>query len=244
MSTLDRPIRHDVRTTGRWLGTGTAFFTAALEQVPDDGFRAPSGLPGWSRAHVTAHVARNADALRRLLAWAATGVETPMYADRAQRAAEIEVGAGAPAAELRLDVARTATQLDAAIAGLPDEAWQAEVRSALGRRIPAAEVLWMRVREVWLHAVDLDTDARVAELPGEVVDALLDDVTGAFGGRDGVPQLELVATDRDREWRVGEDVGAVRVSGEAAALLAWLTGRSGGTGLLSPSGMPTLPSWL
>jgi maleylpyruvate isomerase len=244
VSTLDPPIRHDVLTTGRWLGTGTAFFATALERVPDGGFRASSRLPGWTRAHVTAHVARNADALHRLLAWAATGVETPMYADRAQRAAEIEEGAGAPDAELRVDVARTAARLDAAIAGLPDEAWQAEVRSALGRRIPAAEVLWMRVREVWLHAVDLDTGARVTELPVEVVETLLDDVTGAFGSRDGTPRLELVATDRDRQWRVGENGGAVRVSGEAAALLAWLTGRSGGTELGCSSGLPALPAWL
>jgi maleylpyruvate isomerase len=30
--------------------------------------------------------------------------------------------------------------------------WEAGVRSALGRAIPAAELPWMRIREVWLDA--------------------------------------------------------------------------------------------
>ncbi len=51
------------------------------------------------------------------------------------------------------------------------------MRSALGRAIPAAEIPWMRVREVWLHAVDLDADARLADPPGGVIDTLLDDIS-------------------------------------------------------------------
>jgi hypothetical protein len=39
---------------------------------------------------------------------------------------------------------------------------------------PAAEISWMRVREVWLHAVDLDVGAYMADLPAEVINALLD----------------------------------------------------------------------
>jgi maleylpyruvate isomerase len=234
--------RHDIAVTGGWMRDGTAFLTAALDRVPDDGFGAPSGLPGWSRAHVAAHVARNADALGRLLFWAATGVETPMYADRAQRAAEIEAGATGSPDELRADVARSAEALDTAVADLPEAAWKAEVRSALGRTIPAAEVPWMRVREVWLHALDLDTGGRSADLPAPVVDALLDDVTGVFGTRADRPRLELAATDRDRTWRVGDD--GVRVAGPAAELLAWLTGRSGGDGLACDGDLPVPGPWL
>ena len=55
-----------------------------------DPLAAPSLLPGWSRAHVVAHVAGNAVALLNLLTWARTGVETPMYADDAARNADIE----------------------------------------------------------------------------------------------------------------------------------------------------------
>jgi maleylpyruvate isomerase len=234
--------RHDVATTSTWMRDGTAFLLAALDRVPDDGFAAPSGLPEWTRAHVTAHVARNAEALGRLLTWAATGVETLMYADRAQRAAEIEATAKASPADLRADVVRTAEALDAAVAGLPDAAWRAEVRSALGRAIPAADVPWMRVREVWLHALDLDTGARVTDLPAGVVDTLLDDVTGTIASREDAPPLLLVATDRDRTWQVGAE--GTRVSGPAAELIAWLTGRSDGAALACEGELPALPRWL
>ena len=39
----------------------------AARVLPESELRAPSLLPGWSRAHVLAHVARNADAMRSLL---------------------------------------------------------------------------------------------------------------------------------------------------------------------------------
>ena len=35
--------------------------------IDDEDLRAPSLLPGWTRAHVVAHLARGADALRNLL---------------------------------------------------------------------------------------------------------------------------------------------------------------------------------
>ncbi|MEU4755514.1 maleylpyruvate isomerase N-terminal domain-containing protein, partial [Micromonospora tulbaghiae] len=41
---------------------------------------APSLLPGWTRAHVLTHLARNADGFVNLLTSARTGEEIPMYA--------------------------------------------------------------------------------------------------------------------------------------------------------------------
>lgn len=79
--------------TLEWAAKGTAAFEAAVHWLTDSGLTMPSYLPGWSRAHVVAHVARNADALVNLLTWARTGVETPMYASGDQRAREIEEGA-------------------------------------------------------------------------------------------------------------------------------------------------------
>ena len=73
---------------------------AATEQLIDsaaglsaEDLAAPSLLPGWTRGHILAHVARNADALVNLLEWARTGEETPMYPDAATRDRDIEAGA-------------------------------------------------------------------------------------------------------------------------------------------------------
>ncbi len=240
----------DVAVTLPWMGAGTEFLWRVAVTLPDDALRGPSGLPGWSRAHVMAHVARNAEALTRLATWAGTGVETPMYPSPEHRAAEIESSARNPVDVLRRELATTAEALDAALAALDDVTWQAEVRTALGRPIPAAEVPWMRVREVWLHAVDLDAGASVTDIPPAVVDALLDDAAGTVGAREGCPAARLVPTDRDRTWSIGQESGAVAVLGEAACLLGWLVGRTPGDDLTAAgqdgaaADVPAPPRWL
>ncbi|MHA6628383.1 maleylpyruvate isomerase family mycothiol-dependent enzyme [Pseudonocardia sichuanensis] len=233
-----------------WMGAGTELLVRAVDALPDDALRAPSALPDWSRAHVVAHVARNAEALTRLATWARTGVESPMYPSREHRAAEIESSARQPADVLRRELATTAEELDAALAALDGPAWEAQVRSALGRPLPAAEIPWMRVREVWLHAVDLDAGVAVTDLPPEVVDALLDDAAGTLSAADGCPAALLAPTDRERTWSLGPDVHPVQVRGAAADVLGWLVGRAGPEALEvragdgSPSPVPVPPRWL
>jgi maleylpyruvate isomerase len=232
-----RGVRQDPAVTLPWMRAGQAAVERVVAELTDDALRAPSALPGWSAAHVVGHLARNAEALGRLVAWARTGIETPMYAHREQRAADIETSAERPAEILRTELTTTAEALDAALAGLDETAWQAGVRSALGRPIPAAEIPWMRVREVWLHGVDLGEPADA--LPDGVVDALLDDVTGMLSGRDGCPAALLEPADRDRTWRLGPDEPASPVvRGSAAELVAWITGRA------RRADAPELPDWL
>lgn len=233
------------------MGAGTELLNRAVGALPDDALRAPSALPGWSRAHVVAHVARNAEALTRLATWARTGVETPMYPSREARAAEIESSAQNPVDVLRAELVTTAEELDAALAALDEKTWQAEVRSALGRPIPAAEIPWMRVREVWLHAVDLDAGVSVAEIAPDVVDTLLDDSTGTLSAAEGCPSAVLAPTDRDRTWKLGPASDEpLQVRGEAARVLGWLVGRTGQEGVeaIGADGVSTLvpapPRWL
>lgn len=228
--------RHDTAATLPWMRDGTAHLLGVVGKLDDEAFAEPSTLPGWTRGHVIGHVARNAEALHRLTVWAATGEETPMYADREQRAAEIERSATLPPAVLRDDLARTAEVLDGALATLAPGRWQAQVRSALGRAIPAAEVPWMRIREVWLHAVDLG--ATVDDLPSGVVDLLLDDVSTALSGKDDCPAVELAPTDRSRSWRLGGGESTTVVAAPAAEVVGWLTGR------VTAPDRPPLPRWL
>ena len=236
--------RNDVTVTLPWMGAGTEFVCRVVDALPDDVLRGPSALPGWSRAHVVGHLARNAEALTRLANWARTGVETPMYASPDQRGADIETSAVYPVDRLRTELISTADELDAAFAELDQTAWRASVRSALGRPIAATEVPWMRVREVWLHAVDLDAGARLEDIPGAVVDSLLDDVATALSAKDGCPAAVLSPTDRDRTWPLGLG-GGVQLHGTAAALLGWLTGRTDGQGLVAIGGeVPAPPRWL
>src|SRR5260370_5494576 len=67
----------------------------AARVIPEPDLRAPSLLPGWTRAHVLAHLARGADAMRNLLIGARSGQARPAYASAEAREAAIESGATA-----------------------------------------------------------------------------------------------------------------------------------------------------
>ena len=96
----------------------------------------PSLLPGWTRKHVVAHLAANAEALGRLLHWAKTGERTPMYSSTEQRNADIEAGATRPGTELAQWFRASAQALDDALDTMTRAAWSAEVMTAQGPRGP------------------------------------------------------------------------------------------------------------
>ncbi|MFK0113039.1 maleylpyruvate isomerase family mycothiol-dependent enzyme [Streptomyces sp. NPDC091217] len=231
-----------------WVAKGTAAFEAVVDGVIAADFDQPSHLSGWSRAHVVAHVARNADALTNLLTWARTGVKTPMYANPVQRAQEIEEGSRRTAEWLRADLRTADRRLSEALADLPVTCWDEKVRTARGREVPASEVPWMRVREVWVHAVDLNTGTGFGDIPREVCAGLVDDVAAAFRARADFPAVELRAEDGGRTWFLGlaDSTAAVTVAGDIASLAAYATGRPVPGPLHLDHGRPApkLPAWL
>jgi maleylpyruvate isomerase len=117
--------------------------------------RAPSLLPGWSRAHVLAHLARGADATRSLLAGAAAGQHRPAYRSHADRDAAIDRTAAAGAEDLVDDLAGSATALRTVARQLPGQAWRYQVQGLGGGRFPASQLLVRRLTEVELHHCDL-----------------------------------------------------------------------------------------
>lgn len=169
-----------------WARTGTELLLDAVAGLDDDGFSAPSVLPGWTRKHLAAHVAANADALCNLVHWAATGEETPMYASAEERAAGIAKGPTLSADELRSWLAGSAQRLAEGLDRLTDEQWQHDVVTAQGRTVPATELPWMRAREVCVHAVDLGTGVvTFADLPRGFLTAL----AGEIRTRRGLTEL-------------------------------------------------------
>ena len=116
---------------------------------------------------------------------------------------------------------------------LPAEKWDERVRTAQGRTVPASETVWMRTREVWIHAVDLANGGSFDDFPAELLDALIEDVTANWA-RKGVGDFTLEATDRDASWGAGTTV----VRGTTADLARWATGRG------ASEGFPPAPQWL
>jgi len=142
--------------------------TARIITEPD--LRAPSLLPGWTRAHVLAHLARGADAMRNLLVAVRSGQERPAYVSAEARQADIERGAGMRADELMADLADSAMALRTVARQLPDEAWQVQVLPLDSAPFPAAWLLTSRLAEVELHHCDLGTGYGPADWPAAFAD--------------------------------------------------------------------------
>ncbi|WBL19569.1 maleylpyruvate isomerase family mycothiol-dependent enzyme [Citricoccus sp. NR2] len=224
---------------------GTSFWHRKVQEIHDDHLDEPTRLQGWTRRHLIAHVGYNARAIQRLVSWANTGVKTPMYASPEDRAREIKLGATMPARALRHLDHHAAVSLNVEWRDTPPEAWAAVVRTAQGREVPLSETVWMRTREVWLHAIDLVNGARFSDIPAEVLQRLLEDITTAWRARKTDPGFTIEVTDRPGLDPIGagvENDSRVTIRGDLAAVVAWASGRDASRLVLGQD-VPA-PRWL
>ena len=61
------------------LDSGTRRLVRSVDAMTDDQWRQPSLLPGWTRAHVVAHLTLNAEGLSAALEGVHEGRQVPMY---------------------------------------------------------------------------------------------------------------------------------------------------------------------
>lgn len=220
-----------------------------VDGLADDDWRTPSGLPGWSRAHVVAHLVLNAEGLGGALRGLLEGSPVAMYRSQEARDADIEELAPAEPAVLRSRLMAATTGLDDALAALPGDQRDTRVeRVPGGRTFPAGAVAGMRLREVEVHHADLavgydrhDWPPGFPELLVEAMAKQRDAWSRAFTAR---------ATDTGRSWHFSVTLGGAdhpdgpTVSGTTADLAWWLTGRGGGEGLTSDDGeLPRIEAW-
>jgi maleylpyruvate isomerase len=224
------------RATGRLLDTAG--------RLDDAGVAGPSLLPGWTRGHVLAHIARNADGLTNLLTWARTGIRTPQYPSWQSRNDDIEAGAGRPASTHADDLRAAVDRFAGAAAEMTPAAWAVVLDTENPQ--PAARIPWRRLREVEVHHVDLAAGYGPADWPDAFSHRLLHEVCAHLRERPEASPLLVHAADLGHDLAIGEPAGAPTVTGPAYALAGWLTGRTEGDGLsITPTGpLPTLPDWI
>ena len=194
----------------------------------------PSRLPGWSRGHVLAHIARNADALVNVLAG------RPMYASGEARDAEIERDAPRPVSAQLTDVRESAEHFQEAGAAPAD--WSRTVELRNGVTDTASRVPFRRWVEVDLHHVDLGIGYELEDLSEEFTQREIDFLAERFRGHPGVPAF-VIEEDGGRRIPSGRREGEpITVTGRRADLLGWLAGRREGSALTTEGGpLPSLP---
>lgn len=188
-----------------------------------------SRLPGWTRGHVLAHLARNADALVNVLRG------RPMYVSGATRDSDIERDAPRRLDVHLADLRETAARVQQVGAEPADWSRTVELRGGVTDR--AVRLPFRRWVEVELHHVDLGIGYELEDLPAEFTAREISFLTARFDGHQNVPTTRLTDTD-GRTWTTGGGAarGPVEVEGPATELLGWLAGRRDGSGLTVTSG--------
>ncbi len=237
-STALPEIDETVLATTRYLG--------ALTQLDDESSGRPSVLPGWSRAHVVAHLSRNADALARVLAQAAAGAPASMYDSVEQRDADIEATvAGHDAAGLREDAIASAGRLTEALWAHDGDGSATYSRIAGTEAVlPLTGLAGTRRTEVEVHHADLDVGYSPTDWPVDFSLGLVrrrhDELSAQA---EGCPSMVLSSTDVEGLWKLGVGRGP-EIEGAVGDLAWWLVGRGGGQGLTCSSGqLPDLGRW-
>jgi maleylpyruvate isomerase len=222
------------------LRSATERLLTTITTLDDAAVAGPSLLPGWTRGHVLAHLARNADALVNALAG------EPMYPSETARDADIERDAGRPLAAHLEDFKRTAARLDGAFAVQSDNDWQRVLKMRNGVSEPAYSLPFRRWDEVELHHIDLGTGYGIDHLPSAFVERALTYFAGRFSDHPDLESHLELRTEDGTSRHTGAAPGTARetvvIAGAPSALVGWLTGRGTGAGLSASSSLPTLPT--
>jgi maleylpyruvate isomerase len=242
-STSADPDQSDISPRIKALAEATGRLAAAVDQAAaagDDAFRRPSQLPNWTIGHLVSHLARNADGLGGVLAAAGRGEQVAMYASPQARDADIEAGARRATEAIRDDFHSTAATFAQVIDGTPAPVWSATVDLGRGGPTTAEVVLSARLAEVEMHHHDLGVDAGLALLDDNQAQVLIAALLRSYVRTRDVTGLTLVP-DGGTPIDLGD--GGPVVAGSAVDLIGWLSGRTDGSTLRLPAGLPELPAW-
>ncbi|MEV7728196.1 maleylpyruvate isomerase family mycothiol-dependent enzyme [Streptomyces sp. NPDC087917] len=207
---------HDLRSVRE----ATERLLNAVAKLDNGSLSEESHLPGWSRGHVLAHLARNADALVNVFEG------RPMYESATARDADIERDAGRPLEEHLTDLRDSWDRFLATTER--DQDWSRTVELRNGVTDLAANVPFRRWVEIELHHVDLNIGHGLSDLPDDFAEREIAFLADRWSGRPEVPPVTLwLGYDgTGPAWHTGSAEGSpLTVAGTRAELLGWLAGR-------------------
>lgn len=213
---------------------------ATVTSLSEDELAAPSKCDGWTRAHVVAHLARNADGVCNLIEWATSGLETSMYASREQRDADIERTAKLPREELFADLAEANARLAEAVEKLKNEGVQVDEVAIASGPISSLSLVARRTTELVIHHDDLATTWEWHEADPEAILDAIEVCVRRLQANPDSPGLTIVAGEGE-QWVVGD--GAFRIEGYYDELLPFLAREQVEEGLQYEGELPKLPAW-
>lgn len=206
--------KHKLEETSKLLGNTIA--------ISDEDWQKPSLLPGWTRAHIAAHLAIHAENTMQLVRDAR--VAPPGYQLRMPRQSSeaLERASERSALELQVALDTTAGQLNQCLQSIcPSFTFE----TADGLTVSSDILTVLRLNETVLHHIDLGCGQTIDDVSQPVATWLLELNTLLPSVRQNAPAARIVS-DSGIEAQVGPDrISAPTVTGPDNLLLGWLTGR-------------------
>lgn len=204
----------------RWTADATQRLLGYTIGISDPAWHEPSPLPGWTRAHIATHLARNADYLTAMATAVSQGLRQPPSPSGAEREVELELGADRSGLELQIDLDTSAGALHAAVDRITD--WTPTI-TLHGRSWQLSALPLSRLHEVCIHHLDLDCGFGPDSIDPAAAAWLLRWVLDLLADAD-LPALRLEGDSLVAELGRGDEPEAV--TGSDARLWAWLCGRT------------------
>ena len=206
----------------------------SLRDLEHDSF-----CPGWTRAHILTHLARNGDGMANLVRAAVDGYPATMYANPQARDLDIEVGASREPHVILADLETTANAALEALRRLgPEHSDVLVERTPGGRTFRAGVLPYLRLREVVYHHIDLDAGFTFDDVEPELLAMFLDREVTSLARNPEAPSIRIHSDEGD-SYDVGDDPGIV-VTGPRAGVVLWLARRLPSEVQGSPA-LPDLP---
>jgi len=217
-----------VAATQRLLGSTIA--------ITDRGWQTPSRLPGWSRAHIGAHLAHDARSLGNLAAKlpaARRSLRWPIN----EHDPRLEENSRRSGLDLQVDLDTSAARLTRLLDDFDDAAWDRTLNTPQGP-LPARALFLAWLSEVTIHHVDLDCGYQFSQIEAQAAAWLLRWHVFRREPRFTGAAVRIHADDGFTA-TLGDAPHPVEVRGSTTALLGWLTGRLGNSSVLGAEAIPS-----
>jgi maleylpyruvate isomerase len=205
-----------------WARLGTAFFARKLNELSDADLSEAKGGLGYERRRTVAEVSYEARALAQYVEWARLRMSAPSSDPFTSIEDDVTLAVTLPIGALRHLFAHSEIHLNVEWRDLDGPGWDMSYGLSSGRRITMRETAFIRSRTIWLSSFDLHNGATFDDFPPELVDALLAEAAGSWKH---FRSYRLQATDRARAIVLGDKLRAIPISGTAANLARWISGR-------------------
>lgn len=191
----------------------TAHLLGATISYDEEDWARPTGLAGWTRSHIAAHLIEGAHELLALL-----GEEDGKPRSVRERRVSLERRALVDGLQLQIQLDESSAALQRCLATLEDDDHLVTVSP--GWTVPAHQVPGLRLHEIVLHHYDLVGD-EAFDLPRPIRRSLLE-LEVERPRRHPLPPM-LLLSDEGFSARIGaEDEPASTVIGPARDLVLWL----------------------